>query len=163
MKKQILLLAAGAALAASSACTTGGGSRTPDEFRVVTKAPLTVPPEYKLRPPSAGSSLPPELAGEQSGSATAFGTTIGQGASASERALVASAQANAVDPIIRTQVDYEETRTIRKSKTIADRILFWRHDDEELAAGIASDSATGGGEVTIERENAAPRLKLPGT
>ncbi|HCE25147.1 MAG TPA: DUF3035 domain-containing protein, partial [Hyphomonas sp.] len=53
MKKQIILLATGVAMAASTACTSsGGGSRTPDEFRVVTMAPLTVPPNYKLRPPS---------------------------------------------------------------------------------------------------------------
>ncbi len=163
MKKQILLLATGAAMAATTACSTGSGTRTPDEFRVVTMAPLTVPPDYQLRPPSAGGSLPPELETVSSGSATAFGSTIGQNASASERALVASANANAVDPIVRTQIDYEETRTIRKSKTIADRILFWRSDDEETLAGIDSDSATGGEDVVIERTDARPRIKLPGT
>ena len=76
---------------------------------------------------------------------------------------MASANANAVDPIVRTQIDYEETRTIRKSKTIADRILFWRSDDEETLAGIDSDSATGGEDVVIERTDARPRIKLPGT
>ncbi|MAN47166.1 MAG: DUF3035 domain-containing protein [Alphaproteobacteria bacterium] len=164
MKKQLFLLAAGAAVAASTACTSsGGGARTPDEFRVVTMAPLTVPPNYKLRPPSAGSSLPPELDGTRNETATAFGTTIGQDASASERALVAAANANAVDPIIRTEVDYEETKTLRKPKSIADRILFWRSDDEETIAGLESDSATGGEEVTIERTNEKARIKLPGT
>lgn len=163
MKKQIFLLAAGAAMAVTTACSSGPGSRTPDEFRVVTMAPLTVPPDYKLRPPEAGGSLPPELDVARNETATAFGTTIGQNASAAERALVAAANANAVDPIVRTQVDYEETRTIRKSRTIADRILFWRSDDEELVAGIESDSATGGGEVIIERGDARPRIKLPGT
>lgn len=164
MKKQIFLLAAGVAVAASTACTSsGGGARTPDEFRVVTMAPLTVPPNYKLRPPSAGSSLPPELDGSRNETATAFGSTIGRDASASERALVAAANANAVDPIIRTEVDYEETKTLRKPKSIADRILFWRSDDEETIAGLESDSATGGEEVIIERTNEKARIKLPGT
>lgn len=164
MKKKIFLLAAGTAMAVSTACTSGGsGSRMPDEFRVVTMAPLTVPPNYKLRPPSAGGSLPPELDGSQTAVTAAFGTTIGQDASVSERALVSSANANAVDPVVRTQVDYEETKTIRKSKTISDRILFWRSDDEETVASIESDSATGGGDIVIERKSEAARIKLPGT
>ena len=164
MKKKIFLLAAGTAMAVSTACTSGGGgSRMPDEFRVVTMAPLTVPPNYKLRPPSAGGSLPPELDGSQAVVTAAFGTTIGQDASASERALVAAAKANAVDPVVRVQVDYDETKTIRKSKTISDRILFWKSDDQDTIDSIDSDSATGGGEITIERKSEAPRIKLPGT
>ena len=164
MKKQLFLMAAGAALVASTACTSsGGGQRTPDEFRVVTMSPLTVPPNYKLRPPSAGGALPPELDGSRTETTAAFGATIGRNASASEKALVAAAGANAVDPIIRTQVDYEETKTIRKSTSIADRILFWRADDEETAEGVATDNATGGEPVVIEQSSDAPRIKLPGT
>ena len=34
---------------------------TPDEFRVVTKAPLVVPPDYALRPPAPGEPRPQEL------------------------------------------------------------------------------------------------------
>lgn len=163
MKKQLFLIAAGAALVASTACTSsGGGQRTPDEFRVVTMSPLTVPPNYKLRPPSAGGALPPELDGSRTETTAAFGATIGRNASASEKALVAAAGANAVDPIIRTQVDYEETKTIRKSTSIADRILFWRSDDE-AAEEIALDNATGGNPVVIERSSEGPRIKLPGT
>ena len=30
---------------------------TPDEFRVVSKAPLVVPPEYALRPPAPGEPV----------------------------------------------------------------------------------------------------------
>jgi len=34
---------------------------TPDEFRVVTKAPLVVPPDFSLRPPAPGKPRPQEL------------------------------------------------------------------------------------------------------
>ena len=34
---------------------------TPDEFRVVTKAPLIVPPDFSLRPPGPGEPRPAEL------------------------------------------------------------------------------------------------------
>ena len=76
MMKPVLLIAAGAALAVTSACSSGsGGARTPDEFRVVTKAPLIIPPEYALRPPPAGGSLPAEVDPDRTEVATAFGTT----------------------------------------------------------------------------------------
>lgn len=163
MKTQISLLALGAACLVIPACSTGSGTRTPDEFRVVTKAPLTVPPEYSLRPPGAGQSLPQEVELAQQDNASAFGSALGTNASASEKALVAAAGANAVSPMIRTQVDYEETKSIRKSEGVVDKIMFWRKDNAEDAASAATDNATGNAEVTIQSSTAKPRVKLPGT
>lgn len=165
MKHPILVLAAGVALAATAACTSNGGgsSATPNEFRVVTKAPLSVPPEYSLRPPPAGTTIPSEVEAATSGVTTAFGTTMGQDASASERALVAAAGANAANPSIRAQVDYEETKAIRKSSSIGDRILFWRKDKPEDAASAATDNATGDQPVVIQQTSGGTRIRLPGT
>ncbi len=166
MKKSLLTLAAGAALAATAACSStgnSGGGSTPNEFRVVTKAPLSTPPEYSLRPPQAGTTLPAEVEAANTSVTTAFGTTFGQNASASEKALVAAAGANAANPAVRAQVDYEEARSIRKSQTVADRILFWRKDKPEDAASAATDNATGDQPVAIERASGAPRIRLPGT
>lgn len=165
MMKPVLLIAAGAAIAVTTACTSGsgGGTRTPDEFRVVTKAPLIVPPEYGLRPPQAGGSLPSEVDPSRTEVATAFGSTIGTDASKSERALVAAAGANAVNPMVRSQVDYEETKTIRKSSGVVDTLLFWRKDNAEDLEEARTDNATGGGEIVIEKSTGSARLKLPGT
>ncbi len=157
MKNITLIALTGLSLALTTACTSLGGTSGPDEFRVVKKAPLVVPPDYNLRPPQAGQAQPFEVDPSRTGTASAFGTDIGTNASASERALVAAAGANAVSPIIREQVDYEEAKVIRKSSRITDRVLFWQNGDEETA-----DSATGGEEVTIER-GSGERLKLPGT
>ena len=164
MHKKLPLLTAGLALAAAAACQSSGnsGTVTPDDFRVVTKPPLSLPPNYSLRPPPPGTSIPAEVQAAAT-SVAAFGAGLGQDASLSERALVAAAQANAVNPAIRAQVDYEETKAIRKPASIADRILFWRGDNPEDRASAASDNATGDGQVTIERGRQAPRLKLPGT
>jgi hypothetical protein len=165
MTKSFLILAAGAALAATTACssTGGGNGSTPNEFRVVTKAPLIVPPEYSLRPPAAGSTTPTEVEAATTSVTTAFGTTLGQTASPAEKALVAAAGANAANPAVRAQVDYEEARTIRKSPSISDRILFWRSDKPEDAQSAATDNATGNEPVSIERANEGPRIRLPGT
>lgn len=165
MKHPLLILAAGAALAASAACTSSGNNsgNTPNEFRVVTKAPLSIPPEYSLRPPAAGTTIPAEVDAARTGSPTAFGTVLGADASASERALVAAAGANAANTGIRTQVDYEETKSIRKSGSIADRILFWRKDKPEDLTSAATDNATGDQPVSIQKTQGGPRIKLPGT
>ena len=36
----------------------GMGKRSPDEFSVVSRAPLILPPDYGLRPPGSGESRP---------------------------------------------------------------------------------------------------------
>lgn len=140
-----------------SGCAALGGTNSPDEFRVVKKAPLVVPPEYSLRPPEAGSGTPFEVDPTRAASASAFGADIGQNASASERALVAAAGANAVSPIIRQQVDWEEASIIRKSQSVSDRVLNSDGSEQDSA-----DSATGGGDIQIAR-GSGERLKLPGT
>lgn len=164
MTKQMTLIAASAAMLSVTACASaprdpGINDSQQDEFRVVTMAPLTVPPDYGLRPPAQGQALPAEVEVERV-QTTAFGTTIGQNASAGERALISAANANAVSPVIRAQLDYEEAGIIRRSPSLADRVLFWQ-DNEESSAVAESDSATGGQAVTIARGDG--RIKLPGT
>jgi Protein of unknown function (DUF3035) len=54
----------GAALLGLGACTgtvqenLGLGKRSPDEFQVVRRAPLILPPDYSLRPPEPGAPGP---------------------------------------------------------------------------------------------------------
>ncbi|MEE9380222.1 MAG: DUF3035 domain-containing protein [Hyphomonadaceae bacterium] len=166
MTKIFATLAASAALVITPACSSlnkvaGADRTTPDEFRVVTKPPLTVPPEYNLRPPAPGETQPAEIDAANIERAVTFGQEAGVNASASERLLVAKAGANAVSPSIRAQIDYEEAGIVHKPESFADKVLFWRGSDEELAES-ATDSATGGEQVTIERGSGS-RIKLPGT
>src|SRR3546814_15701354 len=42
----------------------GVNKRPPDEFAVVTKAPLVMPPDYRLRPPDAATPRPEEVDSE---------------------------------------------------------------------------------------------------
>ncbi|MGC6499621.1 MAG: DUF3035 domain-containing protein [Henriciella sp.] len=152
-----ILLTSLAALSLVGACASGsGGPRTPDEFRIVTKAPLIVPPEFRLRPPTTGQAQPAEVLEEQQTTST-FGITIGAGASLIEKRLVAGADATAVSPVIRAQVDYEEARILRKAPAASDRIL-----DAGIGQADVADNATGGGDVIISR-SADDRRKLPGT
>jgi hypothetical protein len=62
MSKHLPLLSLAAALALTlGGCTTirnaaGISKELPDEFAVVSKAPLIIPPEFNLRPPQAGAA-----------------------------------------------------------------------------------------------------------
>src|SRR5687767_10455914 len=38
----------------------GFDKNTPDEFKIVNRAPLSLPPDYALRPPQPGASRPQE-------------------------------------------------------------------------------------------------------
>src|SRR5262245_12541346 len=90
----------------------------PDEFRIVSRAPLSLPPDYALRPPQPGAPRPQEtstpdvarnalLAGSGVTPAprTAVDSSVAQ--SPGESALLAAAGASRADPTIREQVDRE--------------------------------------------------------
>lgn len=173
MMKPLTLIALVAASAATAGCGTLGGKSAPDEFRVVTKAPLVVPPDYALRPPRPGDPRPQELRPEDDARAALFGQDVGARASEGEKLLVATAGAGAVDPNIRDQIDLESGGLTRKSEGLADRILGFGKDDgkgqpldaEAEKARLEREEqirrASGDGKVTIEREGGGG-IKLPG-
>lgn len=184
MKSKALALTGIAVLAMSVAgCgsfgrSAGFGKKTPDEFNVVTKAPLVVPPEFALRPPAAGAELPQELDPSLRGRNILFGQDIGGKATPGERAFVAAAGASATDADIRTRVDYEDGQIIRKSTSFVDQVLNFvplnnsktdaqgnpldaAAEEERLRNIESANNATGGGLVVIERESNG--FKLPGT
>ena len=153
----------------------GMGKVTPDEFRVVTKAPLVVPPDYSLRPPAPGEPRPAELQPESAARASAYGSTLAANRSVGEQVLVTKAGATAADPLIRYVVDDEFGDIAHKEKSFADRVLFWRKDraDQPKVAStetVVTDAKaeeerlrqlTGGKAVVIERK-APSKIKLPG-
>jgi hypothetical protein len=163
--------AAVAALLAAAAASGCAGVRqavgvekvAPDEFRVVTSAPLTMPPDFQLRPPRPGDPRPQELRPDDQARAAVFGQDIGQAASPGERNLVAAAGAEAVDPAIRAQVDLEAGGVVRKSEPFADRVLEGgeaKTEEERLKEEETVRRATGGEGVIIQKRET--KSKLPG-
>src|SRR5580692_2697913 len=64
---------------------------TPDEFRVVTKAPLILPPDYSLRPPAPGEPRPQELQPESAARTAMLGEREAEVRSDGEKLLVTKA------------------------------------------------------------------------
>ena len=114
----------------------GFNKQAPDEFSVVTRAPLVVPPDFGLRPPQPGAQRPQEKpvverAREtvlgKSAAEQQFATTSGaQPLSEGERALLTQAEALKVDPSIRQTVDRESSLLAEANSDFIDRLIFWQ-------------------------------------
>ena len=155
----------------------GGGKKvSPDEFKIVSHSPLTMPPNAELRPPRPGEPRPqetspadqakealsPALAGRVQAKAAA-GPPTGAPGDASEQALIAKASAGGVDPNIRSQVN-RDTRTLaEQDKTFIDSLIFWQDkpppgvvidpekEQQRLREAQAAGKPSSGATPTIER------------
>lgn len=149
----------GLAATALSGCVLFDGGRHdgPDEFGVVTRAPLSQPPDYALRPPRTGAARPNEVAprdeargqlltvsarSADSRYAYAGGTNGGNGAngavaglSAGEHALLREADALDVDPDIRVMIDRESGR-VTEEEGLVEKLVFWGDKDAPTAKVI---------------------------
>lgn len=171
MKRLHAILLVSALLASLSGCAALTGSGTPDEFRVVRKAPLTIPPEYNLRPPKPGESRPQELEPDAQARVAVFGADIGKDASEGEKLLVKSAGGDTLDRTIRASIDYDSAQLLRKSRSFSDQILNFGKskgtpvvDPAAEAERLKSEQAgladlTGGKPIVLKRQSSS---KLPG-
>jgi hypothetical protein len=121
-------------------CGSGGLSRTfgltrdaPDEYTVTTRAPLSMPPDYNLRPPQPGMPRPQE----QSERAQAEEALVPQtalmapqsGTSPGQAALLQQA-GPAAPSDIRARVD-RDARMGQSDESIVDQLLYWRKPDAQ--------------------------------
>ena len=153
-------LGALALVASLSACegfsdALGLGKNAPDEFSVVRSAPLTLPPEFMLRPPRPGEARPDEepvreqardVLLNEAGASPANDATLGA-SSQGEAAFIEQAGAGDVDPNIRHMVDREFSGYASEDEGFIDSLIFWR---EEEPPGDVVDAAA---EAERLREN----------
>src|SRR5271165_3009893 len=121
-----LLGAAGLGGCQATSHALGLSKVTPDEFRVVTKAPLILPPDYSLRPPAPGEPRPQELQPESAARVAIEGQREAEVRSDGEKLLVSKAGADKADPLVRYVVDDEFGGVAHKDKSFADWVIFWR-------------------------------------
>ncbi len=129
-KIRILLIALGA-VACLSACENAkkelGLTRSaPDEFAVVKRAPLEMPPDFSLRPPEPGAPRPQEQVMTEQARETVLGAgkpkDATQNRAKGEIALLDAAKAQYAEDI-RQIVDEEAAKTERKNEPVAKKIL----------------------------------------
>jgi len=170
----IALVAAVGLSACASRRNAQMAAQTPDEFLTVARAPLVLPPDYALRPPTPGEPRPQELNPEASARSALGGqrTTMTQG-SQGEQLLMAKANADAADPRIKEVIDDEQGDLAHKSESFVNRLLFAAPQAPAPNATALDAEAearrlqglTGGQPVTIPRTPPPPEkrgFKLPG-
>ena len=171
-------LAMGAALTACSSSAGLGNRNAPDEFAIVTKAPLVVPPDYALRPPRPGETRPQEMSSADRARQLMMGDATAAPPSRGELALIQDAGALETDQNIRAILAAENGGQASKDASLANRILFWQVDGDAIDDSAAPlqvedeaawmeqrrksiENVTGGATVTIAKDDEGV-LRLPG-
>lgn len=106
----------------------------PDEFQVVSRAPLAIPPDYSLRPPRPGAAPSQEVSPTDQAKQTIFRAGDQQAAlpgadkrSAGENLLLKQAGAADAAPDIRQTIAREERGDLGMADpSFIDKLLFWR-------------------------------------
>lgn len=169
MTHRLSILTVAVLLAASAGCsslsnTFGIERGGPDEFTVVRQAPLTLPPDYNLRPPQPGVPRPQEdsaqtqarsaVIGSQSGlefgsqsdlnigsqSGLVLGSSLDteKAQSSGEAALLQQAGAGSVDPAIRDTLA-QEAGFESVDRGFLETLIFWH--EPELSGDVVDPTA----------------------
>ncbi len=98
----------------------------PDEFAVVKRAPLAMPPDYALRPPRPGAPRPQEAPTNQQAEEAVFGADsdnapVNASSSGADEILQQAGAGNA-QPHIRQTVDAETAATPGKAQTAMQKL-----------------------------------------
>lgn len=119
-------------------CSSGlFNRRGPDEFAVARRAPLVVPPDFALAPPSPGAPRPQEADSSTQALTAMFGGPAQR--SAGETAALTQAGADVADPGIRSAVADPNTNAVDKGAVTRDIISAPEGDgqDARVSTGAA--------------------------
>ncbi len=146
-------------VAALSGCSDKAGNilgfekTVPDEFAVVKRAPLTLPPNFGLRPPRPGAARPQAVSARSEAKKSVLGSQSkaqktrqavkaeekrrAGARSSSEVALLKRTGAINVDPDIRQVINREAAGAASEEDTsFVDTLLFWRDDEKKPPQNI---------------------------
>jgi hypothetical protein len=159
-----LVLLGGCSVNGDKLSRTFGLTRdSPDEYTVTTRAPLSMPPDYNLRPPRPGAPRPQEQSERQQAAEAlvpqlALNAPQG-GASAGQAALLQETGPSAPADI-RAKVDQDANRA-NADDGFVDKLLYWRKpnthpvqvdapkESERLRANSALGESPQAGETPI--------------
>ena len=124
----------------------GLDKRPPDEFTVYSRAPLSLPPNYDLRPPAPGEVRPQEAApsteaqtalrGQRSGAVNE--QPVPTGASPGVTALLRQTGGLTTQPNIRVLINEEAAKLAQENQRVTDKILFWRDPEPDAGSVVVS-------------------------
>ncbi len=122
-------VAASALVLALAGCGIfSGGSGKPDEFVVVEKRPLVVPPDFRLRPPEPGKPSPQDIRPTREALKALFpDSNPDLGLSPGERALLKRVEESVAAPVradSRSLAADDDTRVVRKGVMVGELLAL---------------------------------------
>jgi hypothetical protein len=100
----------------------------PDEYTVTTRAPLSMPPDYNLRPPRPGAPRPQEQSERQQAEETLapqMALNAPQGSMSAGQAALLQETGPAAPSGIRSEVD-RDANAASDDDSFVDKVLYWR-------------------------------------
>ena len=134
----------------------GLGRNPPDEFAVVERPPLAMPPDYGLRPPRPGAPRPQAVDPSVKANEALFsGTQAAQTSAPSdaEKALLGNAGAAKLDPNIRETVDRESAQKVVASPHLVERLTDWKDNQKP---NTVVDAPAEAARIKQDQENNQP-------
>jgi len=131
----------------------GAGKQPPDEFVVVNRRPLVVPPDFQLRPPEPGKSEIQDIQPARQVVAALFPgeTEVPPRPSPAETALLdeVGEQVGAADPDVRSNAG-DKTEVVHKGVMLAELLKM---EPRQLRSDGASIEHRGSGEKAVEESD----------
>ncbi len=127
----------------------GFNREAPDEFTVLSRAPLVVPPDFALRPPQPGAERPQEGSDRDRAKAALLGRSAknprvyarelaaNTSLSSGEKTVLTKAGANEAEANIRETVDTETSTLAKEMESFTDYLVFW---EDRSYQGTAVDA-----------------------
>lgn len=142
----------------------GYAKNPPDEFAVRSRAPLSVPPDFQVRPPAPGAERPQEPSRRDEARSLITGQQAPGDTGSEAGALRGLLALDTADPEIRERLNREGGVFVYEDETFVDRLLFWNDRTPEASVidpvkererlqrnAAAGRPATEGETPTIER------------
>lgn len=182
MKQTVGLMALLTGVITLSACSgakemMGLEKSAPDEFAVYSRAPLSLPPDYTIKPPTPGADRPQgedeTIKAQRALTGYASEAKVDsyagyQNMSPGLKNMLEETGALKADPAIRNTIDRETSAFIQESESFTDDIMFWKNKESFgtkvnaakesqriREAQALGDAVDGQGAVVIERKKGA--------
>ena len=142
----------------------------PDEFAVVTKSPLVIPPDFNLRPPKPGAAPTNQTSPTGAAQSALFGDDAASAAaalpgnfSAEERVLLANSGGANADHSIREQIASDAKNMEATDQSFTDELLFRSPDPNKGTPLNADAEAQRIQDAKAQGQPVAGSPKAPGT
>lgn len=112
-----------------------GAKQAPDEFMTYSRAPLSLPPDYGLRPPATATAASQAAAPRESARQAMLGNSnaaapAASGTSPGLRSLLDRTGGATASSDIRAQVNRETTILADADESFVERMMFWTTPEE---------------------------------